>query len=374
LDVPILVHAFPDSTSELTVAGRRDAYCGKLSVCNNLYQYGYAFSVTQQHTLDPRSAAFKKEITDFMRVCRVVNGMRNLRLGAVGARPDAFKTVRYSEKLLEAAGINVSTMDLSDLFAAAQKLRDEDQRVKAKLDEIRAYANTSAAPSQALVRMAKLGIALSDWMEANSIDATAIQCWTSMQQNYGINVCTLMSMMSDKLLPSACEVDVCGVAAMYALQQASGTPSALVDWNNNYNDEPDKMLFFHCGNWAKSLVKDIKMISAEILGTTLGPENAWGALDGRPPAGPVTMARIDTDDRFGFIRSALAEGLFTDDPLSEMSGMKAVVHVPGLDKLMRYLCLNGHAHHCAINASHVADVVAEAFEKYLGWEVYRHEG
>ena len=374
LDVPVLVHAFPDSTRELTVAGRRDAYCGKLSVCNNLYQYGYAFSVTQQHTLDPRSAAFKKEITDFIRVCRVVNGMRNLRLGAVGARPDAFKTVRYSEKLLEAAGISVSTMDLSDLFAAAQKLRDEDPRVKAKLDEIKAYANTAGAPAPALVRMAKLGIALSDWMETNSIDATAIQCWTSMQQNYGINVCTLMSMMSDKLLPSACEVDVCGVAAMYALQQASGTPSALVDWNNNYNDEPDKLLFFHCGNWAKSLVKDVKMISAEILGTTLGPENAWGALDGRPAAGPVTMARIDTDDRFGFIRSALAEGSFTDDPLSQMSGMKAVVHIPHLDQLMRYLCLNGHAHHCAMNASHVADVVAEAFERYLGWEVYRHAG
>jgi L-fucose isomerase-like protein len=183
-----------------------------------------------------------------------------------------------------------------------------------------------------------------------------------------------MSMMSDQLMPSACEVDICGVAGMVALQLASGTPSALVDWNNNYNDEPDKLLLFHCGNWPRSLVKDIKMISAEILGTTLGPENTWGALDGRPAPGPVTFARLDTDDRLGLIRAVVAEGMFTDDPLSEMSGMRAVVQVPDLDGLMRYLCLNGHAHHCAINASHVGNILAEAFDTYLGWDVYHHQG
>lgn len=374
LDVPILVHAFPDKTTALTAADRRDAYCGKLSVCNNLYQYGYAFSVTRRHTLDPRSDEFKAEVTRFYKLCRVVNGMRTLRLGAIGARPDAFKTVRFSEKLLEASGISVSTVDLSEIIAGAQKLADDDPRVRAKLDEIRAYTNTGGAPEASLVKMAKLGVVISDWMQANSIDATAFQCWTSIQQNYGVNACTLMSMMSDQLMPSACEVDICGVAGMVALQLASGTPSALVDWNNNYNDEPDKLLLFHCGNWPRSLVKDIKMISAEILGTTLGPEHTWGALEGRPAPGPVTFARLDTDDRVGLIRAVVAEGMFTDDPLSEMSGMRAVVQVPDLDGLMRYLCLNGHAHHCAINASHVGNILAEAFDTYLGWDVYYHQG
>jgi L-fucose isomerase-like protein len=372
LDAPILVHAFPDKTTALTGAERRDAFCGKLSVCNNLYQYGYAFSVTRKHTLDPRSEAFRTEVARFYKLCRVVNGMRSVRLGAIGARPDAFKTVRFSEKLLEASGISVSTLDLSEVIASAQKLGDDDRRVRAKLEEIKAYTNTGGAPRAALVKMAKLGIVISDWMAANSIDATAFQCWTSIQQNYGINACTLMSMMSDRLMPSACEVDVCGVASMYALQLASGTPSALVDWNNNYDDEPDKLLLFHCGNWPKSLVKDIKMGTAEILGSTLGPENTWGAVYGRPAAGPVTFARLDTDDQLGIIRGVVAEGMFTDDPISEMIGMRAVVHVPNLDGLMRYLCRNGHAHHAAINASRVAGILAEAFETYLGWDVYHH--
>jgi L-fucose isomerase-like protein len=374
LDVPVLVHAFPDKTTALTGADRRDAFCGKMSVCNNLYQYGIAFSTTRRHTVGPRTDEFKHELTRFHRMCRVVNGMRSLRLGAIGARPDAFKTVRYSEKLLEAAGISVSTIDLSDIIGAAQKLADDDARVRAKLDEIKTYANNPAAPPASLLKMAKLGIVISDWMQANSIDATAFQCWTSIQKNYGVNACTLMSMMSEQLLPSACEVDVCGVAGMVALQLASGTASALVDWNNNYDDVPDKLLLFHCGNWPKSLVKDFKMGTAEILSSTLGADVTWGAVYGRPAAGPVTFARLDTDDGLGTIRAVVAEGMFTDDPISEMIGMRAVVHLPGLDALMRYMCLNGHAHHAAINASHVGNILAEAFETYLGWDVYHHQG
>ncbi len=374
LDVPVLVHAFPDDISELTVAGRRDAFCGKISVCNNLYQYGFPFSVTESHTVDPHSGEFKTEIDRFVRLCRVVKGMRTARLGAVGARPDAFKTVRFSEKLFEASGIDVSTLDMSEVFGQARKIADDDSRVQEKLEEIQAYAKAEKAPPKSLVLMAKLGIVLSDWMDEHDIDATALQCWSSIQQNYGINACTIMSMMSERLMPSACEVDIAGTASMYALQLASGTPAALVDWNNNYQDDPNKCLYFHCGNWAKSLVSDIEIVSAEVLGATLGPENTWGAVDGRPDAGPVTFGRIDTDDRNGRINTYVGEGLFTNDPLSEISGTRAVVEVQGLQKLMRYVCKNGFAHHCAMTGAHVAGIVAEAFETYLGWDVYYHQG
>ncbi len=373
LRVPILLHAFPDVTSELTAAGRRDAFCGKISLSNNLYQYGMNFSLTENHTVDPDSEEFKAEIQRFVRLCRVVKGMRKARLGAVGARPNAFQTVRYSEKLLDAYGINVSTMDLSEVFGNAEKIANDDPRVRAKLEEINAYAPSRGAPDDRLVLMAKLALVLTDWMDAYDIDATAFQCWDSLQKNYGINACTVMSMMSEKLMPSACEVDIAGTASMYALTLAADAPSALVDWNNNYNNELDKCLYFHCGNWAKSLVGNIELIQAEVLGTTLGRENTWGAIQGRTPAGPLTFARIDTDDRRGVIHTYVGEGRFTDDPLSTISGSHAVVEVPGLQRLLRFICKNGFAHHCAMSQSSVADILQEAFETYLGWEVYRHE-
>jgi L-fucose isomerase-like protein len=371
LNVPVLVQAYPDDLTKLNVELRRDAYCGKISVCNNLRQYGIPYSLTSLHTDEITSETFRKDLQQFLAVCRVVRGIRSARIGAVGARPGAFNTTRYSEKLLENAGISVTTLDLSEVLGNAGRIPDDDPRVKSKVAEITGYADSSGVPDPSLVRMAKLGIVLGDWMSEYDLKATALQCWSSLQQNYGVNCCTIMSMMSDQLLPSACEVDVTGVVAMYALQLASGKPSALVDWNNNFGKDPNKCVFFHCGNWAKSFMPDIKIATAPILGTTLGEHNTYGALAGRTPAGPVTFARVSTDDRDGRIRAYAGEGRFTDDPLQTF-GSRAVVEVPNLQILMRYICKNGFEHHAAMNGSETAAPLAEAFENYLGWDTYVH--
>ncbi len=205
LNVPVLVHAWPDDLDQLHVERRRDAFCGKISVCNNLRQYGIPFSLTEDHTIHPGAAEFRRDLQEFVAQCRVVGGLRRARIGAVGARPNAFNTTRYSEKLLQAAGVSVSTMDLSDLFARAGRLSDGDAKVKAKLAEVTGYAASAQVPGSALVRMSKLAVVLDEWMDTNGLDATAIQCWSSMQENFGVNVCTVMSMMSERLMPSACE-------------------------------------------------------------------------------------------------------------------------------------------------------------------------
>ena len=371
LDVPILVQAYPDDLDQLGVERRRDAFCGKISVCNNLCQYGLAFSLTTLHTVHPDADSFKADLEHFVAVCRVVNGLRKARFGAIGARPNAFNTVRFSEKILQGAGITVSTMDLSEIFGNANALADDDPRVRSKLEEIRSYANAEAVPESSLVLMARLGIVISDWMEQNDLNATAIQCWTSIQKNYGVNACTLMSMMSEKLLPSACEVDITGVASMYALRLASNTPSALVDWNNNYAEDPNKCVLFHCGNWPKSLLPDIQVKTADIVGSMLGEERTYGAVTGRTPAGPMTFARITTDDPSGQIRCYVGQGRFTDDPLDTF-GARAVVEIPEMQKLMQLICQHGFEHHVAVSASQTASILAEAFETYLGWDVYHH--
>ncbi len=371
LRVPILVQAYPDDLDEFTVERRRDSFCGKVSVCNNLRQYGYPFTLTELHTVHPLTESFRADLARFVGVCRVVKGLRNARLGAIGARPGAFNTMRFSEKLLQSCGITVTTIDLSEVFAKANALADDDPRVRERLEGIRAYVPTGGIPPAALLKMARLGVVLDDWMAANDLNATAIQCWTSIQQNYGINACALMSMMSDRLMPSACEVDITGVASMYALQLASGRPSALVDWNNNYGGDPNKCVLFHCSNWARSFFPEPRMANAEILATTLGTENTYGTIAGRVPAGPMSFARISTDDTLGVIRTYVGDARFTDDPLATFGG-RAVVEVPGLQTLMRHICKNGFEHHVAVNPAHTATVLAEAFETYFGWDVYWH--
>lgn len=371
LQVPILVQAFPDDPDKFGIEHRRDAFCGKISVCNNLHQYGVPFSLTRQHTVRPDSDSFRADLRTFVGVCRVVNGMRKARLGAIGARPNAFNTVRFSEKILQAAGMSVCTIDLSEVFGDAEALADNDPRVRSKVDEIRAYANAEGVPDRSLLLMAKLGIVISDWMEQNDLHATAIQCWTSIQKNYGVNPCALMSMMSEKLMPSACEVDITGAVSMYALQLASNTPGALADWNNNYGDDPNKCVLFHCGNWARCFLPDIRIRTADIVGSFLGEERTYGAVAGRVPPGPMTFARITTDDRNGRIRCYVGQGRFTDDPLDTF-GARAVIEVPEMQKLMQHICTHGFEHHVAMSASETADVLAEAFAAYLGWDVYHH--
>lgn len=371
LNVPVLIQGYPDDLNQLGVSRRRDAFCGKISVCNNLVQAGIPFSLTEKHVSSPTSDSFRSDLAKFVSVCRVVNGLRGVRLGAVGARPGAFNTVRYSEKILERNGVSVTTVDLSEFIAAAEKLPADDGRVAAKLDDIQGYAPAPGVPPEKLTQMARMGVVLSDWMDENALDATAIQCWTSVQQNLGCNVCTLMSMMSERFMPSACEVDVTGTLTMYAMQLASATPAALVDWNNNYGDDENKCTLFHCGNWAKSFLPDITIATAPILGTTLGEENTYGALKGRTPAGPLTYGRLTTADSDGCIRAYVGQGQLTNDELDTF-GTRAVAEVPNLQGLLKHVCRQGFEHHVVMTQSHTAAVLQEAFETYLCWPTYVH--
>jgi L-fucose isomerase-like protein len=373
LQVPILVQAEPDELARLDVASRRDGFCGKISVCNNLRQYGYPFSLTRRHTVSLADPGFRRDLEWFTAVCRVVRGLRRARLGAIGARPAAFNTVRFSEKILERAGISVVTADLSSILGDVQRLPVDDPRVAAKAAAIGGYADASRLPLEKLQLTARFAVVIERWCEENAVDATAIQCWDSIQANYGVNSCTVMSMLSESLRPSACETDITGALSMYALQLASGLPSALVDWNNNYGDEENRCVLFHCGNWPVRYAQGATIGTAPILGTTLGEDRTWGTINGRTPAGPCTFARIGTDDNAGRIRAYVGEGRFTDDPLGTF-GCRAVIEVEGLQGLLRHICREGFEHHCAVNGASVASVLAEALGQYLGWDCFRHGG
>ena len=371
LNVPVLMQATPDTPGKMGITHRRDSFCGKMSACNNLKQYGIPYSLTSLHTEAPDSPEFARDLEWFAAVCRVVKGLHNLRIGAIGARPGAFNTVRYSEKLLEANGISVETLDLSEVLGRISRMKDDHPAAAQKLQSIQKYVSTSGIPQAALLKMAKLGLVIDNWMKSTDVQISAVQCWTSLEENLGVVPCTLMSMMSDSLLSSACEVDVCGVLGMHALQLASETPSALLDWNNNYGSDPNKAVCFHCSNLPKHFFQDVRMDFQEIIAGTVGKDNTFGTCVGRVKAGAMCFARFSTDDTTGQIRGYSGSGRFTDDPLETFGGA-GVVEIPGLQKLLHYICENGFEHHVAANFSSVAPAVHEATTRYLGWHMYAH--
>jgi len=374
LGVPVLVQAYDDYNDKVDLDSRRDAFCGKISVCNNLYQYGIPFSDTTYHTYDIYDPLVKSDIEKFAGICRVVNGLRHCRLGQIGTRPLGFNTCRASEKLLQRSGITVVPADLSELIFAAQAIDDNDPAYKEKLEKIAAYANVPANYAEKMPLVCKFAVAVDNWVEANQVDALAIQCWDSLEQNYGCAACVTMSMLSDKLIPAACETDIAGAVSMYALALASNHAPALMDWNNNFAQDRDKCVCTHCGNFPKGFIghDDLKLTPLGVLGRTLGKVRTFGAVSAKVAEGDFTYFRISTDDPKGTIKAYAGEGKITNDPYG-MDGCIAVTEVPNLQKLMKHICRNGYEHHVAACRGNVAEILQDAIENYLGWDLYVHE-
>ena len=286
LRVPVLIQATPDHAGKMS---HRVPPRQLLRQDVDLQQpeaVWHSLLADTLHTEAPDSAEFKADLAWFAAVCRVVRGLKNVRFGAIGARPTAFNTVRYSEKLLERSGITVETLDLTEVMGRIGRMKDNDDAAQAKLAAIKKYIPVGDTPEAALMKMAKLGAVIDHWMKASELTVCAVQCWTSIEEFLGIVPCTVMSMMSENLIPSACEVDVLGTLSMYALTLASETPSALLDWNNNYGDNPNKAVCFHCSNLPKHFFKEgVKMDYQLIIAGTVGKENTHGTLDGTVKAG-----------------------------------------------------------------------------------------
>lgn len=374
LHVPVLVQACDDENDKVDLDSRRDAFCGKISVCNNLYQYGIPFTDTTLHTYSIYSDLLAKDINRFAAVCRVVNGLKHARIGQIGTRPLGFNTCRASEKLLQASGITVVPADLSEILYAAEAIEDSDTDLLRQMEKVAGYAEVPESYREKLRLQCKFGVAVNRWVEANQVDAVAIQCWDSLEQNFGCAACVTMSMLSEAGIPAACETDIAGAVSMLALTLASKEPSAIADWNNNFAENRNKCVCTHCGNFPKSFIgnDNLRLGPLGVLGRTLGKINTFGAVYAKVSAGDFTFFRISTDDTKGMIKAYVGEGKMTDDPYG-MDGCIVVTEVPELQKLMKYICKNGFEHHVALVRADVAGVIEEALDSYLGWDLYVHE-
>lgn len=376
LNVPILVHAFDDELDRMDLAHRRDAFCGKLSVCNNLYQCGMKFTDTTYHTTSLDSQDFLDDLARFDQICRIYGGIKGAKIAQIGTRPTAFRTVRFSEKLFERFGITVVSAELSELFARANSIQDLDaiEKMKMRIKEYGAIDCTGFVCDEAsgIDKSARFTIAVEQWMRENHCVAGTIQCWNAIEKNYHCAPCLTMSMLGETGIPFACETDVQGAIAMYALYLADGAPSAYLDWNNSFGSEKDMCINFHCSNYPKSFFDTVPVINClDILGNSLGHDNCFGALKAQVKSGDFTFANIETDDYNGKIKMYVGEGQFTDDVVHTV-GSPAVCKIEHLQDLMHFMCKNGYHHHVAMNRGHHADAIQEVFENYFGWSVYRH--
>lgn len=367
--VPILVQAYPDDLDKMAPEVRRDAFCGKFSVMDVFCQYGLKFTALKPHTVHPRDPRFADNIDYFDRLCRTVRAMRSMTVGAIGARTTAFKTVRIDELALQRHGITMETLDMSDVFARMNALSMSDKAVVAKARKLKAYSNWGDTPKQAFETIARLGVVLDSLVEEMRLDALAVRCWIEMQRQYGISCCVLLSEMNNRKVPVACEVDVGSAVTMHALRSASGNVASCLDWNNNYGDEDNKCILFHCGPVPQAMMADTGVIADHaILANEVGKGCAFGCNTGRIKPGPFTFGNVITEA--GQLKFYVGEGSFTSDPIpADFFGCAGVAEFADLQESLRTIGLAGHRHHTAVTPGHVMAPVCDAFENYLGYDV-----
>lgn len=365
--VPILLQAYPDEIGKMDFAHRRDAFCGKFSVTDVFTQYGLPFTVMKPHVVHPLSEAFAQNLKDFAAICRVVNGMRRFSIGCIGARTTAFKTVRFDEITMQKYGINVESFDLSEVFYKIKQLADDDEKVAAKTVRLEEYTDFSNVPDANKRTLAKLSVVIDDYIETYHLDALALRCWNEMEAELRICPCVLLSELNDRGIPASCEIDMCSALCMRAMALAGETPTAVLDWNNNYGDDENKVILFHCGPVAQSLMTGRGVVTNHKMFNKTDPGSGWGTNEGRIKAFPTTISNCQTKD--GRIVIYASEGQFTDDPIEEgYFGCAGVCRIDGLqDKLIR-LARGGFKHHTVVGTGHMKDILKEAFTTYLHWD------
>lgn len=369
VDVPVLIHAYPDSMDRLNPGERRDSFCGKLSVMNVLTQAGVKFTNLIPHTTHPESSEFKDNIDVFDRICRVTGGLRRLVVGAIGARTTPFKTVRMDEIALQKHGITVETMDLAQVFDRMDQVERSSPRFVKSRQALAELAEWNDSPSEALENLTRLKIVLDDLAQQMHLDAMAIRCWTELQQRYQISPCLVTGDFTNKGLPVACEVDVANAITMYALGASSRNAVAILDWNNNFGSEPNKCILFHCGNVPNSLMREKGRISDHsILSSALGKGCGFGCNEGRIKAIGFTYSSMITDA--GRLKFYLGAGRITEDTIpAGFFGCGGVAEIDGLQDILQQLGRSGHRHHVTITPGNHVEALREAFENYLGYEV-----
>lgn len=370
--VPILMQAYPDEIGKMDFQHRRDAYCGKFSVTDVFYQYKIPFTVYKPHVVHPLTAAFRKNLDDFAAVCRVVKGMKRFNLGCIGARTTAFKTVRFDEVTLQRYGINIESFDLSELIFAVQKKADSDSAVLEKVKRLEAYTDFSKVPEQNKLTLAKISVIIDEYIDAYHLDAITLRCWNEMETILRVCPCVLISELNDRGITASCEIDLCSAITMRAMSLASGKPAACLDWNNNYGEDENKVILFHCGPVAQSLMAGKGTVTEHKMFAKGDPGSGWGSNEGRIAAFDMTYSNCFTEN--GKLTVYADEARFTGEPIEPaFFGCGGVAEIPNLQNKLLRLAKGGFKHHTTVGVGHMKEILEEAFSTYLGYEIFHLE-
>lgn len=371
VNVPVLLQAYPDEIGKMDFANRRDAFCGKLGLCAVFKQMGFKFTSGKPFVMHPLSAAFERELKEFVAVCRIVKRMRYMRLGVFGARTTAFKSVRYDEGAMEKLGCDVESFDMTMVMEKYDEMSADCEQAKHFRSLLIASGDYSDAPEYALDNLSRFGATMKAIIDEQKLDAIAIRCWSELQHLLHIAPCALLGIFNSMSIPAACETDASNALAMMALNAASDLPVGCLDINNNYGEDENKAVLFHCGPLPVELmIRPGHIEEHKMFTKTQGENCSWGVNVGHIKPGVITISGARTEN--GEVHYFVERAEITDDPIEEgFFGTPGVVKMENLQDKLFSMQNEGFRHHAIITPGDHVREVEEALSKYLGYKRIR---
>jgi len=347
-DLPILL--FGTKEGDFTADGgrRSDSFCGTLAVSSGLHRRKIPFLFAG--ILFPEDSGFSPAIGNFTAVCSIVKGFKGARIGLVGPRPERFETcISNEDALLGQFGQRVVPVSILDIMLRLEGLKANAPELQKIIREMNKEADLSALGTEKSRTIAGLQYALRQFAQEKGLSALAVQCWTAIQQAYGISACYALGRVTGSGLMTACEVDVYGALTMLVQNLATlkMVPPHFIDWTIRHQKKKDVFLSWHCGNAPPSLAcraEGIKIRSHSILGKPLGKERALGTAEFQLKPGVVTLCRLTEFD--GKFKMLVTRGEIVESP-QHLRGSWSWVKVPDLDGLYRVLVEEGFTHHAS---------------------------
>ncbi len=365
--LPILIFAIKENEIPEGEYFKSAASCGLIPISYGLHRRGQKFTFCG--IIEPKESELYKCFDYFIRIANTVKKFTGAKIGMIGPRPNDFEICAINEGiLLEKYKQRIESINLIDLKNDINEIEDHDTQVQEIIGDITSGIETDYK-KQDLIKLAKLEVAILDYINKYELSVLAIQCWTSMQQYLGLTPCLTNGRLTSQGFPIACEGDVYGAISMLLQQELvlQKEIPLFLDILMQHPKDNELFLAWHCGNTPISCMNKAK--KARIMphcpfGDEFGISSGAATMEFMIKPGKVTINRI-IERRGNFkILSIPGEMIPKED---NIRGAWSWVKVGDREKMYEVIINEGFTHHVSIIHEDLTKLIRE-ISKYLDME------
>ena len=314
----------------------------------------------------PEEARVTEELNAAISAASVMHTMRSLKVAAIGHTPQGFGFGRALDaEMMNIFGAELVSIEARELIDRAKGYTDEECAPYLEKTAC-ATCGLDCTPERNRLDHARLYKAYSEWIGENGIGALASRCWPDFFTAFGTPVCTVLSMLNDDGVASACEADICGALSMWVGMRLSGSPVFFGD-PVSLDENENTITFWHCGAAACSLArKDTGAVVGVHPNRKIGPAMDFGC----EAFEDATIFRIGREPD-GSFRFFITEGEALEKP-KQFIGTSVVIKTDSPSReIVEDSVQDGFEPHFAVIKGRHAKTL-EALAAFYEFPVYRY--